>query len=245
MSMYDDATLLRVHEVFPLVIASFCRRLRPPTYIGRVERSLRGYLRDKPADEVHSAILCIGGLRQVEKLWEVKGYGARRTAVDVWYNSIVRPPPDTTKRPAAASKSDRSFMSIKRKKANAIEDDDADKPAAEARPSLSDRASVGSSSLVFNTSLASGMPMGPLNATSLALLLADMPVLQQIWSPTAEALILERKVVERPQDINRNTQVLLELIREDGFEMGDDWSYGTAGHDSVMPPSGSTEDDAL
>jgi len=45
---------------------------------------------------------------------------------------------------------------------------------------------------------------------------------------TAEALILERKIVERPQDIKRNTQVLLELIRDDGTDGLDDWTTGNA-----------------
>jgi hypothetical protein len=43
---------------------------------------------------------------------------------------------------------------------------------------------------------------------------------------TAEALILERKIVERSQDIKRNTQVLLELIRDDGTDGLDDWVSG-------------------
>ncbi len=38
MEMYDDETLLRAHQVFPLVLSSFCRRLRPPSYIDSVEK---------------------------------------------------------------------------------------------------------------------------------------------------------------------------------------------------------------
>ena len=87
------------------------------------------------------------------------------------------------------------------------------------------------------------MPMGPMSAASLGMLLADMPVLQQIWLPTAEALILQRKIVERSQDISRNTQMLLELICEDGVEMGDEWTYASAGNDSVRPPPGAADDD--
>ena len=77
--------------------------------------------------------------------------------------------------------------------------------------------------LVFDTSMAAGMPMGPLSRENLRLVVPDLPVLQQIWLPTAEALILERKIVERPQDIKRNAQVLLELIREDGAAEEDEW----------------------
>jgi len=41
---------------------------------------------------------------------------------------------------------------------------------------------------------------------------------------SAEALILEKKIVERSQDIKKNAQVLLELIRDYGMVMEDDWS---------------------
>jgi len=111
MSNYDDKTLLRVHEAFPLILSSFCRRLRPPTYVGRVERSLRGYLREKPPDEVHVAILCIGGLREVERIWEVKGYNTRRATVDNWYNSIVR----ETANPEPEPKKKRHMLGLKKK----------------------------------------------------------------------------------------------------------------------------------
>ncbi|KAI1871752.1 hypothetical protein JX265_005738 [Neoarthrinium moseri] len=60
MESYDDATLLNVHQIFPLFLSSFVRQFRPPAYTGRVERSLRGYVRDPPADEVYSAILHLG-----------------------------------------------------------------------------------------------------------------------------------------------------------------------------------------
>jgi hypothetical protein len=45
---------------------------------------------------------------------------------------------------------------------------------------------------------------------------------------TAEALIMERKIVERPQDIKRNTQVLLELIKDDGSDGVEDWAMENA-----------------
>ncbi len=57
-------------------------------------------------------------------------------------------------------------------------------------------------------------------------MLPDLQHLSNIWMHTAEALILERKIVERPQDIKRNTQVLLELIRDDGTDGLDEWAYG-------------------
>ncbi|MDA4133440.1 MAG: hypothetical protein OK454_10010, partial [Thaumarchaeota archaeon] len=117
MSMYDDKTLLSVHQVFPLVVSAFLRRLRPPSYAGRVERSLRGYLREKPPDEVHVATLCIGGLRQVERFWEIKGYNSRRAAVDIWYGSITGEPAE----PQARQR--RGLMGLGRRRSAGGKDD--------------------------------------------------------------------------------------------------------------------------
>ncbi|XWW93207.1 hypothetical protein V2A60_001137 [Cordyceps javanica] len=250
MDMYDDQTLLRVHEVFPLVISSFCRRLRPPTYVGRVERSLRGYLREKPADEVHVAILCLGGLRQVERLWEIKGYNSRRAAVDVWCSSLTREPvaePYTKARLAG-------LRGFGRKRSTS-----GDRPVH--RSSFSEslhkvRSPSGSidatnsgyfdPNWVFHTSLAADVPMAPLDPEQADKLLHDLPVLQQIWLTTAEALILERKIVPRTQDIKRNQQVMLDLIRQDGMKEEDEWWYGRHNPESVRPPpaGGAAEDDA-
>lgn len=249
MNMYDDRTLLQVHQVFPLVIASFCRRLRPPSYVGRLEKSLRGYIKDKPADEVHVATLCIGGLRQVERFWEIKGYNIRRNAVDVWYNSVTKDPAESTAKPR------RALMGLGRKMSSLTIRDD---PSAAAttgaakstldgangeRGSMDDATWERCNNLIFNTSLADGMPMELLPRDQLRLLLSDLPVLQQLWLVTAEALILERKIVEKQSDIRRNAQVMLELIREDGFAEEDEWWYGHGAHDSIRPPLDSIEED--
>ncbi|TFB05871.1 hypothetical protein CCMA1212_002320 [Trichoderma ghanense] len=244
MDMYDDRTLLRVHEVFPLVISSFCRRLRPPTYVGRVERSLRGYLRERPPDEVHVAILCLGGLRQVERLWETKGYNNRRAAVDTWYASLTKPPANE-----APSKG-RLLKSFGRKKSTS-----SDRPPHRSSFSESGRRSPWGSVdftasgmempySVFNTSLSADAPMAPLERDQAKDLLGDLPSLQSIWLTTAEALILDRKIVNRPQDIKRNQQVMLELIREDGLDEEDEWCYGRQISDSVRPPVSALHDDA-
>lgn len=243
MSLYDDRTLLRVHEVFPLVISSFCRRLRPPSYVGRVERSIRGYLRDKPPDEVHVAILCIGGLREVERIWEVKGYNTRRAAVDNWYNSITR---DTAEQ---EPKKRRGMLGLKRKKSSFTMGKNPLGDAVAANARISGDAGMTTrdpmSNLVFNTSLSTGRPMGPLARDQLKLLLSDLPILQKIFLETAEALILERKIVERASDIKRNAQIFTDLICEDGFEEEDQWWYGTIAPESVRPNLEAIEEDVL
>ncbi|KAF7551717.1 hypothetical protein G7046_g7638 [Stylonectria norvegica] len=243
MNMYDDRTLLRVHEVFPLVISSFLRRLRPPTYVGRVERSLRGYIREKPTDDMHVAILCIGGLREVEKLWEIKGYNTRRGAVDTFMNSITK---DQSLPESAPTKPRRGLFG--RKKSTAAETNKAS--VTEGLQKVRSSGSIDATNMgfdigsVFNTSLAAGAPMSRPERQQAQAILNDLPVLQQIWLVTAEAMILERRVVERPQDIKRNQQVMLDLIREDGCDEEDEWWYGRNMPTSVRPATGVTDDDA-
>ena len=248
MRMYDDRTLLRVHEAFPLVISSFCRQLRPPTYVGRVEKAMRGYIHDKPSDEVHVAILCIGGLRQVERLWEKKGYNHRRSAVDDWYNALTKAsvPIETT------PKQRRGIMGMGfGRKKSGVESSNASMPNStnlkrtrSASGSLDENhATVDFNNWVFNTSLAAGAPMSPLSHYHAQQILNDLPILQQIWVATAEALIIERGIVERTQDIKRGQQMMLDLIREDGVEEEDEWWYGRNNPDSVRPPPGANDDD--
>lgn len=239
LNMYDDRTLLRVHEAFPLVVSSFCRRLRPPTYVGRVERSLRGYLREKPPEEVHVAILCLGGLREVERIWEVKGYNLRRATVDNWYASLTRDPaePETKRR--------RGMLGLKRKKSSvALGKASANDTTPNARRSSNAQGKL-PESLVFCTSLSASIPMGPLSKEESRLLISDLPALHGIWSETAEAMILDRKIVERPSDIRRGQHVFITLIGEDCAEDDDQWLYGTVAPDSIRPNLDAIEEDSL
>ncbi|KAJ2976395.1 hypothetical protein NUW58_g8097 [Xylaria curta] len=250
MSMYDDQTLLRVHQVFPLVISSFHRRLRPPSYVGSFERSLRGYLRDPPANEVYVTALCVGGLRQVERFWEVKGYNARRAVVDTWYQSVTNEPVEHV------PKLRRGFMGLRRKKSSFNVGEggkttiDSATNSRERRGSDnsrrgSDVSTNGWRDFVFGTSLSEGMPMGPLSQEHLQLLMPDLPQLHSIWLQTAEALILDRGIVGRPQDIRRNGAALLDLIREDGAAEEDEWLYGRTAPESVRPPLEAIEEDPI
>ncbi|KAK5628482.1 hypothetical protein RRF57_004197 [Xylaria bambusicola] len=250
MNMYDDQTLLKVHQVFPLVISSFCRRLRPPSYVGRFERSIRGYLRDKPEDEVYVTALCVGGLRRVERFWEVKGYNTRRAAVDHWYQSVTTEPVEHI------PKQRRGFMGLSRKKSSFSVGEagrgttDSHAHGRERRGSDNGRrgSDVSTNSwrdFVFGTSLSEGMPMGPLLREQLQLLVPDLPDLHSIWMPTAEALILDKGIVGRPQDIKRNGPALLDLIREDGAAEEDEWLYGRTAPDSVRPPLEAIEEDPI
>ena len=236
MNMYDDHTLLKAHQVWTLTISSFNRRLRPPSYAGRLERSLKGYLKDRPADEVYTTILAVGGLRQAQRFWETKGYNARRAAVDTWYGFVTKTPVE------APPKSKMSQMSrithlTRKKTAPVVETSPAEAAAHHDATSCNEwfcvkptcqaaRRRHSTDNLVFHSSLAAGPPMSPLSRPQLAALLPDLQHLSNIWIHTAEALIIERKIVEAPKDIKKITQVLLELIKDDGTDCVDEWSSG-------------------
>ncbi|KAJ4258966.1 hypothetical protein NW762_008054 [Fusarium torreyae] len=216
LAMYDDDTLLKMHQIFPLVISSFCRRLRPPTYVGRVERSLRGYIRERLPEEVTVAILCVGGLGQVARLWEVKSYNSRRSAADVWYAGIIK----NKEQVKPGLESGRTSMRFGRKPVpneKQVQDFKMLCSSPEATSS-----SYKDTSMVFNTSMAAGMPMEALDSEQLETLLPDLPPLTQIWLTTAETLVIKSKIVERAADIKRNQQVMLDLIMEENEEDHDD-----------------------
>lgn len=241
MSMYDDRTLLHVHQVFPLVMSSFSRRLRPPSYVGRVERSIRGYLKDRPSDEVYATILTVGGLRQAQRFWETKGYNARRAAVDQWYGFLQSSRLPMVEPSAVAPKSKMSkFTHLGRKKAP--------QPVAQPPTDHSGHDSSGCNewfcvkpncvtarrytthaSTVLTTSLSAGPPMRPLGREELRLLVENIPDLHDIWAKTAEATILQRGIVDRPEKIKKNSSVLLDLIKEDGRDEMEGWESGRTG----------------
>ena len=232
MDMYPDDLLLSLHQVFPLVLSSFSRRLRPPSYAGRLERSIKGMLKDKPADEIYATIILIGGLRQAERFWETKGYNTRRAAVDQWYGLVTHDPVQTS-----SQKSKLSSILGRKKTTSPI-----DAATVESTTSTYHETDgcnewycvkagcVGnhrtSNDLAHKSSLAAGPPMSPLPRDQLKLILSDQQPLTSIWLQTAEAVILERKIVENSQKIKRNTQVLLELIREDGPAIEEEWAPG-------------------
>lgn len=277
MKMYDDRTLLHVHQVFPLVMSSFSRRLRPPSYVGRVERSIRGYLKDRPPDEVYTAILMVGGLRQAERFWETKGYNVRRAAVDQWYGFLQSSKPPTIEPTITAPKSKMSkFTHLGRRKTtqspvHSQSDKDSIYSNYSTRSAYSTHStylthsthsthsthdsagwfcvkpnciattnptSDNSNSMVWRTSLSAGPPMRPLGKEEMGLLMENLPDLYDIWVKTAEATILKRGIVDRPERIKKNSLVLLDLIKQDGREEMDGWEGGRAGAGSVVGADG-------
>jgi hypothetical protein len=233
MNMYDNKTLLQVHQIFPFLLAYLDRKLRPPSFFGRVERSFRGYVRGSPPEHVRVGILCIGGLREMARLSEIENYDARITAVDGWYASIsqkqIDPVPHARRWPKALGQTHSKqapLNSAEEEITNtALKSDDIHLPSS-SRDNYEDAAGTNSDSNQNNNSKPpTAMPMPPLSSEHARLLIPDLPNLNQIWTPTAEAMLIARWAVDRKQDIKKNGQSMDELIL-DKFTTADELFYG-------------------
>jgi hypothetical protein len=231
MNMYDNATLLQTHQVFPVLVSCLSRRLRPPSYYGRLERSLHGYVRSPLPHSVHVGILCIGGLEEVIRILIHESLDDRRSAVDDWYSSVFQQPinytPETrrwplafsqkTKRPSSSGGVDDS------RKTSSASTSSRPRTAHDGQEKPKDIKGKGKQKADSNQ--LSGAVKERLSPELARSLLQDLPALEQIWIPTAEALLLARHAVERWQDIKRNGQAMHELIL-DGFTAADGLFYG-------------------
>ena len=79
---YDPEQLLQVHQMYKLLLAAFVRKLRPPSYAGRVERALRGWHKDPASQDDIVKVLLLGGIPEVKRIIEIEPYSARRIALD-------------------------------------------------------------------------------------------------------------------------------------------------------------------
>jgi hypothetical protein len=233
MNMYDNETLLQVHQVFPCLLRYLDRKLRPPSYFGRMERSFRGYVGGPPPEHVLVGILCIGGLREVARFLEIENYDIRRTAVYDWYASVSQGPIDSIPQACLWPTS----LGGKPSKQTSFSTEDEDITNAAAAPKsvkpLSAQGDNRDDTQRTNydkyqnriTLVPTIMPMPPLSAKRARLLLPDLPHLTQMWIPTSEALLLARQAVERRIDIKKNGQAMHELILAD-FTAADELFYG-------------------
>ncbi|KAI9801225.1 MAG: hypothetical protein M1825_003499 [Sarcosagium campestre] len=88
---YPPELLLQAQHLYMFLMPAFYRYMRPPSYAGRIERSLRGWTMDAPSEEHYAILATIGGLEQMERLWRVKPYSRRRKDFDRWIESVKRP----------------------------------------------------------------------------------------------------------------------------------------------------------
>ncbi|KAI9707282.1 MAG: hypothetical protein M1836_000242 [Candelina mexicana] len=82
ISNYSPQILLVAHEIYRLLLRSFSRKLRPPTYAGRLERSIRGWKKPPPAEAELVKVLLAGGLPEVNRIFQAPNYAERRRRIE-------------------------------------------------------------------------------------------------------------------------------------------------------------------
>ncbi|KAI9867768.1 MAG: hypothetical protein M1830_005746 [Pleopsidium flavum] len=94
INSYDPEQLLQVHQMYKLLVPIFVRKLRPPSYAGRFERSLRGWSQTPASQDDIVKVLLLGGIKEVMRIIEVKTYAARRKALDGFIEGLKLPKED-------------------------------------------------------------------------------------------------------------------------------------------------------
>ncbi len=95
---YHPEYLLKLHQMYKLLLAAFVRKLRPPSYAGRLERSLRGWSKTPASQDDIVKVLLLGGLRVVNRIIGIKTYAARRKALDDFIEGLTLPKEDNSTR---------------------------------------------------------------------------------------------------------------------------------------------------
>ncbi|KAE9365173.1 hypothetical protein N431DRAFT_354148 [Stipitochalara longipes BDJ] len=220
MNMYNNETLLQAHQVFPFLLSYLSRKLRPPSYLGRLERSLHGYVRSPVPAPVLVGIFCIGGMEEVTRISGIESYDSRRVAVDDWHSAVFQQPIENTQ------EAHRWPLGLGQKKSKQLPSNTVANSFLNRTCNVNPSTDNGKQKATTNSlSMTSRQPLSAEHARALQ---KDLPALTQIWIPTAEALLLARQAVERWQDIKRNGQAMHELIL-DGFTAADELFYGCNG----------------
>lgn len=184
---YDPKQLLQVHQMYKLLLAAFVRKLRPPSYAGRLERSLRGWGKTPASQDDIVKVLLVGGIREVKRIIEIKSYAARRKALDEFIETLTLPK----------------------------EDDDTRSNRVVSEPPIalsSNPALVANSVERFVTAF--------LDEESLSRISRSFPELREIWSRTAENILLEKNVIDSVYEVPTMREFIESLMREGDDMMG-------------------------
>ena len=193
-SEFTGPQVLEAYKMWQLLAQALNRHWRAPSYAGRTERMLRGWTMDPPGQFEYSVLLIIGGLREVANTWNGhKSYASRRRFLD--------------------STISRLSMATARKERDDADGDDADtNPARSIRARLLSRVSE-------NDKLPQSrfqMPMKPLSLAAASAILDLLPALPPIWTPAAEAALLNKHVVDNMDEVENYTVWIEALIKDDG-----------------------------
>jgi hypothetical protein len=88
MESYDGPVLLEAHQIYQIFYSTFTRSLRPPSYAGTLERSLRGWSRSAASHRDMVKLLIFGGLREVKNVIRHHNYNGRLAALEKFKLSL-------------------------------------------------------------------------------------------------------------------------------------------------------------
>ncbi|KAF8541916.1 hypothetical protein BDD12DRAFT_730439, partial [Trichophaea hybrida] len=86
MSQYSDSMLLPLHQMFHLLLHLFFRRMTPSSL--PIVRVLRRWAPSCPPSNSFAKVFVFGGIKQMWRLYRIKGYGRRRRALDKYVKTI-------------------------------------------------------------------------------------------------------------------------------------------------------------
>jgi hypothetical protein len=86
MSQYPDSMLLSLHQMFHLLLHLFFRRMTPSSL--PIVRALRRWTPLCPPGDSFAKVFVFGGIKQVWRLYRMKGYGKRRRALNKYVKTV-------------------------------------------------------------------------------------------------------------------------------------------------------------
>lgn len=184
---YDPERLLQVHQMYKLLLAAFVRKLRPPSYAGRFERTLRGWRKTPASQDDIVKVLLLGGIPKVKRIIEIKTYSARIKALDEFLQGLSSTKNEDGARP--------------------------DGVVAEPPIALSSSPALVANSVErFVTAF--------LNEEGLSRISGSFPELRDIWSRTAENILLEKNVIRSVYEIPIMREFIESLMKEEDGDPG-------------------------
>lgn len=84
LKKYEPEALLQAHQVYRILFSAFTRKLRPPSYAGVLERTLRGWSRAPASRKDMVKVFVFGGLREIKNVMSCPNYNARLKALDAY-----------------------------------------------------------------------------------------------------------------------------------------------------------------
>ncbi|KZF24540.1 hypothetical protein L228DRAFT_266868 [Xylona heveae TC161] len=191
MDAYSPATLLKAHEMCRLLFQIFSRKLRPPTYAGTIERTLRRWTMQPGTRREVAVLFALGGLEEVLHILEADSYVGRRRALAEFVRRI-----DEAAKPGGGKLVAQLdlFQRVKAENHGATETatggdgDEMRKPTAEAL---------------------TGVPGSP---QILSMMLEHLPIDPYIWFNTAESMLIAKGAVKSLNEVKWPPVLINDLV---------------------------------